>query len=69
MVKLNRPKAEIRIPQTIRDEVPKTEQGIILYKGYAENTIKQCKLTIGRMEKAIVECDRRLEAFKTSKGF
>jgi len=41
------------------DEIPKTKQGLMTYRQYAENTIKECEAQIKRMNKILEEVDKR----------
>jgi uncharacterized protein involved in exopolysaccharide biosynthesis len=44
---------------SIFDEIPKTKQGLITYRRYAEQQIKDCNSRIKRMEKILEELDKR----------
>ena len=52
---------------SILDEIPSTEQGIISYRNYAENQIKEYGIGIKRMDKLMAECERRLEIMRKGK--
>ena len=52
---------------SIFDEVPHTKQGLLTYRDYAENEINETELRKKRLEKILVECDRRLEAMEVKK--
>ena len=46
---------------SIYDDIPTTKQGVITFREYAINQIRTLQINIKRLEKFIVECDRRLE--------
>lgn len=51
-----------RFDKSAEDELPETLQGLKSYRTYAENQIKENKLNNIRLEKQLVECDKRIEA-------
>ena len=46
---------------SIYDEIPTTKQAIITFKTYCDNQYKACQNSMKKLEKFILECDRRLE--------
>jgi len=46
------------------DEIPATKQGIISYRNYAVNQIHESELMKNRMERAIEECNKRLDVIE-----
>jgi len=53
---------------SIFDEVPHTKQGLLTYRDYAENQIKETELRKKRLEKILEECDRRLDKMEGKNG-
>jgi hypothetical protein len=54
--------------ESMFDDIPETEQGLILFKNYGEKQIKVLNNDIKRMGKLLAECERRLDVIKRSKG-
>jgi hypothetical protein len=53
---------------SIYDDIPSTKQGVITFRTYAENHIKELHATIKKFEKLLIECDRRIEEMEKGGG-
>jgi len=52
----------VKTTQTLVEKLPETLQGLVNFRRYAVNQIKKNLIINKRLEKQIVECDKRIEA-------
>jgi len=52
----------MRFDKSAEDELPESIQGLMEYRAYALNQIKENNLNNKRLEKQVIECDERIEA-------